>query len=199
MEDEAAAVAAEAAEAAATPATPAWSNSIAPFGGELAEAMQRRAEQRRVSAVEAAAAPQAPDAAAAATPSAVREAPVQQHSTPYNVGALRRVRRSSSGAEGASGSQQAMAAESLGPSGVVGDAGVPAPHPGGSSPAPSAEPSTPAPGSLLASAVRRSAPSVAAASMVTPGGMSELQEKLLRRRSAVDAQTPSPPQMAEAQ
>ncbi|GFR45254.1 hypothetical protein Agub_g6360 [Astrephomene gubernaculifera] len=47
MEAAAAAAEAEALEAAATPATPSWSNAAAPFGGELAAALQRRAEQQR--------------------------------------------------------------------------------------------------------------------------------------------------------
>ncbi|KAG2432509.1 hypothetical protein HXX76_008854 [Chlamydomonas incerta] len=42
----AAVAAAEAAEAEAEPAAPSWSNTTAPFGGELAAALQRRAEQQ---------------------------------------------------------------------------------------------------------------------------------------------------------
>ncbi|KAG2454071.1 hypothetical protein HYH02_001111 [Chlamydomonas schloesseri] len=139
----AAAAAAEAAEAEAEPVAPAWSNTTAPFGGELAAALQRRAEQQR-----------------------------QPAATPGAAG---------SGERRTSGDETGDAAGRLPPR-----------PPLASAPGP-ATPGTPVMGLITPAAARRSAPP----SSLTPGpalplpgmgaGNNELAEKLLRRRSAVEA------------
>ncbi|KAG2499571.1 hypothetical protein HYH03_002516 [Edaphochlamys debaryana] len=144
MEDEAAAAAAEAEAEAAPPVTPGWINAAAPFGGELAAALQKRAEaQRQTKAKEGADAP---------------------------------------AGEGSSGR-----------GGSGGGGGGPAATPGPAAPAGFVTPAQPA---------RRSAPPHAMVGLATPaagGGVSdELAEKLKRRLSAVDSQSPPPAPPAAA-
>ncbi|GLI69313.1 hypothetical protein VaNZ11_013892 [Volvox africanus] len=194
----AAAAAAEAAAAAAPPATPAWSNPAAPFGGELTAALLRRTEQQR----------QQQQAASSSTPGPAADGLTE---APAGVaGGL-------DGTEDVKKVCPATAARGarLQATPTPGTQGQPPPlqAPAASSTSSAAQPATPAVATGFVtpvSAVARSRavpPRTIGVAMVTPpataagsgcgapageGAANELQEKLRRRLSALETQTPPP-------